>query len=265
MDFEDQVVVITGGVGGIGLATAELALEQGANVVLCDSSEEALAEAVERLSSEGDQVSGYACDVSDRQMVRDVAGKICESLGRIDVLINSAAVQRIAHPRDVTEEHWLREINVVLSGSFYWAQAAADLSMIPRNSGSIVNIGSGASLTAIPDSASYVAAKHGVIGLTKALAIDWAQFGIRVNCVCPGFTWTPLAQQISEARPEVMKERVARIPYGKGATPADIAQSIVFIASDKRSPATSGSTLLADGGTVALSSGYLPPGYQVEE
>lgn len=260
MDLSDHVVVITGGAGGIGLATAQVARRNGGDVVICDIDETAVARAIDVLDeiSTG-SATGYRCDVSDRLDVRRVAESVCTDLGRIDILVNNAAVQKITPALELTEDHWLRELNVCLSGSFYWSQAAAEFSMVPRGKGSIVNVGSGAGLAASPDSVSYISAKHGIIGLTRSLAVDWARYGIRVNCVCPGFTWTPLAQQVSEARPEVMRQRVDRIPYGTGAQSTDIANAVLFLASNELSAATSGVVLPVDGGTTALSSGYTAP------
>ena len=258
MKFEDKVVVVTGAARGIGYATAALAASEGAVSVVCDLRQDAVDSAVDAIHAAGGTAIGVVGDVSDRANVAENVDRIIAELGRIDVLVNNAATQVTTPARELTEEHWRRELDVCLSGTFFWSQIVAVESMIPRRSGAIVNIGSGAGLAAAPNTASYVAAKHGVVGLTKALAVDWGQYGIRVNCVCPGFTWTELAQSISEANPQVMKERVARIPLGAGAQPDDIARAVSYLASSD-SLAVSGTVLSVDGGTLALSSGYSAP------
>jgi NAD(P)-dependent dehydrogenase (short-subunit alcohol dehydrogenase family) len=213
---------------------------------VCDRDPDAVASAVESLEAQGGETLGVVGDVSDRTAVQANVGQVMER------------TQALAPADVLSEDHWRRELDVCLTGSFLWAQAVAVASMIPRRAGSIVNMGSGGALVALPHSASYVAAKHGVIGLTKALAIDWGRYGIRVNCVCPGFTWTDLARSVGAANPDAMRQRIERIPYGQGAQPADIARAIAFLASEDGG-AASGSTVTVDGGTVALSSGYSAP------
>jgi NAD(P)-dependent dehydrogenase (short-subunit alcohol dehydrogenase family) len=258
MRFTDKVVVITGGARGIGLATAALVAHEGAHTVICDLDESTVAAAVEAVRSEGGHAIGVVGDVSVRSDVAANVDQVMVEFGRIDVLVNNAALQRTTPARELAEEHWRRELDVCLSGSFFWSQAVGTASMIPRRAGSIVNVGSGASLAAMPNSVSYVAAKHGIIGLTRALAVDWAQYDIRVNCVCPGFTWTELSRSIADANPELMRQRVLRIPLGNGAQPEDVARAIGFLASDHAGEIT-GSVLPVDGGTGAMSSGFSAP------
>lgn len=258
MRFTDKVVVVTGGARGIGYATASLAAREGANAVICDLDGSAVKAAVDAVRKEGGRALGVIGDVSKRESVAENVDEVMAEFGRVDVLINNAAAQRTVPARELTEEHWRRELDVCLSGSFFWSQEVGVASMIPRRTGAIVNVGSGAALAGMPNSVSYVAAKHGIIGLTKALAVDWAQYGIRVNCVCPGFTWTELSRSIAETNPEMMRQRVERIPLGSGAHPEDIAQAIGFLASE-HAREISGAALPVDGGTMALSSGFSAP------
>lgn len=258
MNFSEKVVVITGAARGIGRATADLLAQEGAHTVICDLDSDAVESAVDQITSAGHPAFGVVGDVRHRDTVRANVDQIMAEYGRIDVLVNNAGGQKTIPAEDLSEEQWRRELDVVLSGTFFWSQAVGVASMIPRRTGAIVNVGSGAGLAAIPDSVSYVAAKHAVVGLTKALAVDWAQYGIRVNCVCPGFTWTELARRIASANPELLAERVRRIPLGHGAQPEDIARAIVFFASD-RAREISGTVLPVDGGTLAMESGYSAP------
>ena len=253
--FQDQVFVITGAARGIGFATAEKAARDGASVVVCDLDPAAVDAAVARL---GGKAIGVAGDVSDLAQVRRNVDEVMKAHGRIDVLVNNAAVNSYHPPEDLPEQAWRREIDVILGGPFFWSQAVANASMIPRRSGVIVNLGSGAALAAIPRGAAYVAAKHGVVGLTRSLAVDWGQYNIRVNCVCPGLTFTELSKFIASKNPEMMKQREMRIPLQRGAQPDDVAHAILFLASsDARS--ISGETLAIDGGTLAMSSGFSAP------
>jgi NAD(P)-dependent dehydrogenase (short-subunit alcohol dehydrogenase family) len=150
---------------------------------------------------------------------------------------------------------WRRVLSVNLDGPFFWSQAVAIASMLPRRSGAIVNVSSLAGLVSGPNIAAYTASKHGLVGLTKALAIEWAPRGIRVNAICPGFTETNLVAAARIANPVMFAERVARIPTGVAATAEDQADAILFLASDQ-ARAIAGLVMNIDGGTLAMSSGF---------
>lgn len=258
MRFKDKVVVVTGAARGIGFATARMAASEGAQVVICDLDRASVDAAVEAIRSDGARATGVTGDVSVFAQVKDNVDEVMRTFGRIDVLVNNAASFAHRPARELPEQQWRRELDICLSGTFFWSQTVALASMIPNRQGAIVNVGSGAALAATPHCVAYIAAKHGVVGLTKALAVDWGQYGIRVNCVCPGFTWTELARQSAEANPEMMRQRVQRIPLGAGAQPDDQAHAILFLASQEGS-AISGVALPVDGATLALSSGYSAP------
>jgi NAD(P)-dependent dehydrogenase (short-subunit alcohol dehydrogenase family) len=255
MRFRDRVVVVTGAARGIGFVTASIAAQESALVVVCDVEPAAVNAAVEKI---GGATIGIVGDVSKLEQVRANVDEVMKVHGRIDVLVNNAAVTSYQPPETLTEEAWRRQIDVCLGGSFFWAQTVAVASMIPRREGSIVNVGSGAALAAMPRSAAYVSAKHGVVGLTKSLAVDWGQFNIRVNSVCPGLTYTELAKFVASKDPEMMKQRELRIPLQRGATPEDVANAILFLASPQ-SQSISGVALSVDGGTLAMSSGFSAP------
>jgi len=143
---------------------------------------------------------------------------------------------------------------VNLDAVFHWSQAVATASMISRRCGAIVNVASLAGLVAIPDAAAYVASKHGVVGLTKALAVDWGRYNIRVNALCPGMTWTDLSKEDQVRNPQMFVERERRIPLGHAAQPAEQAEAILFLASAGAS-AVNGLIMNVDGGQLAMSSG----------
>ncbi|KQV12119.1 hypothetical protein ASC97_32315 [Rhizobium sp. Root1203] len=260
--FEDKAIVITGAARGIGLETARIALERGGRVAIVDLKEEGLQRAIESLGDLGRNAITVVCDVASPQAINSATDEIMDRFGRIDVLVNNAAVNSYVRPEDITEETWHRELNVCLGGTFFFAQAVGKASMIPNRKGAIVNVGSGASLAGLPRCASYVAAKHGVVGITRALAVDWGQFNIRVNCVCPGFTYTDLSKAMAEKDPEMMRQRELRIPLSQGAQPTEIAETILFFASDAAF-SINGEAISVDGGTLAMSSGFSPPRDQI--
>jgi NAD(P)-dependent dehydrogenase (short-subunit alcohol dehydrogenase family) len=255
---QSRAFVVTGGASGIGFATARLAALRGDKVVVCDLDESRVEEAVAEIRSAGGEAMGLVGDVTSYEAVRDNVRSVIDAFGRVDVLVNSAGVASLALPEDVSNNHWHRELAVCLTGSFYWSREVAVASMIPGRKGTIVNIGSGAAFSAIPASVSYVTAKHGLVGMTKSLAIDGARHGIRVNCVCPGHTWTALARQIIDTEPERMQGPLEAIPLGDGAYPDDIANAVLFLSSEDAS-SISGSTLTVDGGALALMAGYKAP------
>jgi NAD(P)-dependent dehydrogenase (short-subunit alcohol dehydrogenase family) len=257
MMMTDKVIVITGAARGIGFATAREALARGARVVICDVDSAAIDTALDKLKVQSGEVLGIQCDVSRQDDVERATDSILERHDRIDVLVNNAGTMAAAEALSLPLEHWRREIDICLTGAFLMAQSVASKSMI-KHGGSIVNLGSGAAIDALPNCASYVAAKHGVVGLTKALAIDWAQYNIRVNCVCPGFTWTDLSRESIRSQPKMMEERIDRIPLRRGGEPEDIGGAILYLASDAAGFVT-GQILSVDGGQSALSSGYRAP------
>lgn len=254
MSLDGKVVFVTGAARGIGFATAAEALARNASVVLADNDQAALDDAAAGLT--GNKLV-LTCDVTSQEQVQAAIEQTLTHFGAIDILVNNAGTVTLIDALELKLDQWRREIDISLTGSFLMAQAAATLWM-KEHGGSIVNLGSGASLSGLPHCVSYVAAKHGVIGMTKALAVDWARFGIRVNCVCPGFTWTDLGRKSMRLQPEIMKERIARIPLQRGAEPEEVAQAILYFASPTAGFVT-GQTLAVDGGQQALSSGYPPP------
>ncbi len=149
-------------------------------------------------------------------------------------------------------------MSINLDGTFYWAQAVASRSMIPRRAGTIINIASIGGLVGFPNAASYVASKHAVVGLTKALAVDWGQYNIRVNAVCPGMTWSNLSKADFAKNPNHYADRIPRIPLGQAGQPEEQANAILFLASAEASY-VSGLIMNIDGGQVALSSGHNAP------
>lgn len=253
MRFDEKIVIVTGGGGGIGLATAQLFASEGATVAINDLDPAIVDRAVATIEEHGGRAIALPGDVTDPAAVRTCVEKVLADLGRVDVLVNNAGITRMGPAEDYA--HWRALMSTNLDSQFYWSQAVAKASMIPNRSGSIVNMASTAGLSAFPGDIGYIVSKHGVVGLTKALAVEWGQYNIRVNCVCPGLTQTEMVKAVEDAHPERFAVRRARIPLGRAATPEDQARSVVFLASDDASYAT-GLIMNVDGGQLALFSGF---------
>ena len=249
-DFTGQAVLVTGGSSGIGWAAARAFAQRGARVMVADLSEET---AIGRASELGTSHRGIGGDVSDETAVDRMVHATCEAFGRLDVLINCAGLPDTFVPTvEQTRDHWQRLIDVHLTGTFLMAKRAA-VEMMRHRHGVIVNISSIAGTHALPRRNAYTAAKHGVIGLTKALACDWAQDGIRVNAIAPGYILTPLVEGLiaqGKLDPKVIRRRT---PIGQLLSPDDVANAMIFLASPLARTVT-GTVLTVDGGYTAFGS-----------
>lgn len=255
MRFRDKVVVITGGGSGMGLAASAIFAAEGAIVAVNDVKAETADKAVAAIEEKGGRAFAIPGDVSSREVAQESVARTVERHGRVDILLNNAGIATIQPAEDYTE--WDRITGVDLDAPFLWAQAAAKQSMIPNKGGAIVNISSLAGMVAYPGDVGYIAAKAGVLGLTRSLAVEWAKHGIRVNCICPGFTDTQIIKDMEAIDPNRFTERRRRIPMQRAGRPEEIAKAMAFLASDDASYIT-GAVLNVDGGQVALSSGWSP-------
>lgn len=254
MRFQEKVVLVTGAARGIGFAAARLFAREGAQVLINDLHESAVEEAVLAIRGEAGKAQGLVADAADEQQIRSAASRAIREHGRVDVLVNNAGIMVRGTTEELSSVAWRNGMAVNLDAVFHWSQAIASESMIPRRQGAIVNVASLAGLVAIPNAATYVASKHAVVGLTKALAIDWGRHGIRVNALCPGMTWTDLSNRDKLHDPSMFVEREKRIPLGHAAQPDEQAQAILFLASNDAS-AVHGLIMNVDGGNLAMSSG----------
>lgn len=251
--IKNKVVAITGAASGIGLATAELFAEAGAYVALIDINEERGLHLANEMNEKGWKAGFFKCDVTSSIECEITAINIEKEFGRIDVLFNNAGVIRRKTVVDHTEEDWDLVLNVSLKGAFLLSKYIIPI-MDKTGGGSIVNTGSGWGLKGGDVAASYCAAKAGVVNLTKAMAIDHGKQNIRVNCICPGDTDTPLlrdeAKQLQFDEEAFLASSAVGRPLERIGTPRDIAKGVFFLASDMASWVT-GTVLTVDGGGLA--------------
>lgn len=254
MRFTNKVAVVTGGGAGIGAAAARLFAAEGGIVAVNDSREDAAQAVVEEIAAAGGTAIAIPGDVADEAAVKDNVATVMARFGRIDVLHSNAGIPIGMAAEDYSA--WRRSLSINLDGMFYWCQAVAKASMLPNRSGSIVTMSSLAGLGATIGDIGYVTAKHGIVGLTKGLAAEWARKGVRVNCVAPGITNTLMVNQTRMANPEGMAKRIDRVPLGRAGEPEELARAVLFLASDDASYIT-GVTIAVDGGQMAVHSGMV--------
>ena len=250
-DLSGEVAVVTGGASGIGLEAASALGSCGARIVLLDSNATALATAAETLTQSGvADVDRHTLDVTDPQAVETMAGEIVSRLGKVDILVNSAGIARLNTALDTPDEEWRLVMDVNVNG-VYWASRAFGRSMVARNKGSIVNLGSmsGLIINRPQTAPSYMVSKGAVHMMTKALAVEWAKSGVRVNALAPGYVGTEMTLKMRE-RPELFNTWIDMTPMGRLGEPQEIASAILFLASPASSYIT-GAILSIDGGYTA--------------
>jgi NAD(P)-dependent dehydrogenase (short-subunit alcohol dehydrogenase family) len=252
MRLKNQVALITGAASGIGRAITHLFAQEGAAVALFDLNLEAAQAVSLQLAKAGHRSIALHGDVSSAQDCERAVRDTLAAFGCLTVLVNNAGTIRRASVVDTTEEEWDRALEVNLK-SVYLMSRQAIPHMAARGGGAILNIGSGWGLVGGRRAASYCASKAGVVNLTRAMALDHAEQGIRVNCICPGDTHTPMlsaeAEQLGQDRSAFFADAASR-PLGRVGQPEDIAQAALYLISDAASFVT-GSILVVDGGGLA--------------
>jgi NAD(P)-dependent dehydrogenase (short-subunit alcohol dehydrogenase family) len=249
MKLKNKVAIVVGGASGMGEAISHLFALEGAAVAIADVNERGAIHVANEIAAEKGRCLAYQLDVVRPEQVADVFTKISRKLGAIDILINASGLSQFKPTAEITPDDLRRTIDVNLVGVFYACQEVGR-QMIPRRAGKIVNFGSTAGVAGVPYMAHYTAAKHGVVGLTKALAVEWGKYNVNVNCICPGATETPMF--INTLSAEAREQRVKRIPLQRFGKTIDQANAALFLASSDSDYLT-GSIICVDGGAAAIS------------
>ncbi|MBG1231457.1 SDR family NAD(P)-dependent oxidoreductase [Aestuariivirga litoralis] len=247
--LDGKVAVITGAARGIGFCTADALSEAGAEVILTDLNAEATEASAQKLRDKGRKASAFALDVTDSKAVEATAQKIIKAHGQVDILVNNAGIALSFVPAEVMDDFtWNKVMDVNLNGVF-WCCRSFGKHMLERKQGAIVNLGSmSADIVNYPqEQAQYNASKAGVHHLTRSLAAEWAERGVRVNAVAPTYIETEMTKGVHERPPEVLKEWVDSTPMARMGKPEEIASVILFLASDAASLMT-GACVAVDGG-----------------
>ncbi len=249
--LDGKVALVTGGASGIGRATALTFAREGAKLIVADMNEDGGQQTVHMITENGGDATFVQVDVTSATEVEAMISKAVETYGRLDCAHNNAGIG--SRPRaplhECSEETWDRVLGINLKGVWLCMKYEI-IQMLRQGSGAIVNTASIMGLVGSwSGTSAYNASKHGVVGLTKTAALEYAKSGIRVNCVCPGYIETPMtAQAMSD--PEQLERIIAREPIGRVGTPEEIAETVVWLCSDAASFVT-GHTMTVDGGYVA--------------
>lgn len=246
--FAEKVVIVTGGSFGIGKASAIAFAERGAKVVVADCIEDK--ETIDTITKLGGEAIFVKCDVSKSADVKILVDKTIEKFGRLDYALNNAGIEGIVgNTIDCTEENWDKTVNVNLKG--IWLCMKYEIpEMIKFGKGAIVNISSVAGIVGFQTLPAYVASKHGIVGLTKTTALEFAKQNIRINAVCPGTIKTPMLERFTGNKKEIEQQYANMEPIGRIGMPEEVAEAVVWLCSDASSFVT-GHAMLVDGGWVA--------------
>jgi NAD(P)-dependent dehydrogenase (short-subunit alcohol dehydrogenase family) len=241
------VAFVTGAGSGIGRATATAFAAEGADVVVADIDSAGNKETTRLAAEHGGRVLAIACDVTSSRDVRAAVEQTVREFGRLDIAFNNAGIEQPPAPLvDISEDQWSRLLDVDLRSAFLCMKYEIP-AMLDNGGGSIVNTSSGAGVIGIQGQAAYVAAKHGLIGLTKSAALDYAAHGVRVNAICPGIIETPMMNRFSGGTPEGRARVIGQEPVGRMGSPEEIASAVLWLSSDLGAFAT-GHAMVIDGG-----------------
>lgn len=250
--YSGRTAIVSGAASGIGLAITKRLLREGATVLATDIDEAGLG------ALRHENLTTYTADISNPSTAPKLVELAQEMTGgAIHALFNNAGVSSIAPAEDFSFSSWRRVMDINLDGAFLLAQAVGR-AMINLRQGAILNTASPAGISGIPNSIAYVASKHALVGITRALAVEWGKYGVRVNAICPGLTGTGMNAKFREEHMERWTQREVVNPLRRSGTPEDQAATALFLNSDE-SAYTTGQIVVIDGGQSTLNSGYAVP------
>src|SRR3954469_4925634 len=245
--FAGKVAFVTGAASGIGRAAALAFAREGAGGVVADVAEQGNQETARMIEELGARSLAVTCDVTRAEAIKAALDKTVDAFGRLDFAFNNAGIEYTIQPAaDVTEEEWARIIAIDLNGVFLCMKHEIPL-ILKQGGGAIVNTSSGAGVVGIKGSPAYTAAKHDVIGLTRAAALDYAAQNLRVNAVCPGYIDTPMMSRFTGDTPEGRAKVIAEEPAGRMGKPEEIAASVLWLCSEGAAFMV-GHAMVVDGG-----------------